>query len=92
MTFIEKIWQNKVFRTFIWNVISVFIGLTLISLLNWWIHFTQWTEDILNLIIIPWAIAVIKFINKEYLWDAWVVVDPLIKEIEKQIKQAKENK
>lgn len=95
---IKKLWQNKDVRTFIWNVISLFVWTMITLVTDDIIHLNEPWLSIFFLFVVPLTQYVMKYLNKKYFNDLWVTeetkVDELntkIEKLRKDLEKGKEN-
>lgn len=84
---IKNLWQHKEIRTFIWNLISLFIWTTITLVTNDVIHLEEPWLSLFFLAVVPSVQQLMKEINKKYFNDVWVTDDTKVKELEKKTKE-----
>lgn len=95
---IKELWQNKDVRTFIWNVISLFVWTMITLVTDDIIHLNEPWLSIFFLFVVPLTQYVMKYLNKKYFNDLWVTeetkVDELntkVEKLRKDLEKEKEN-
>ena len=84
---IKNLWQHKEIRTFIWNLISLFIWTTITLVTNDVIHLEEPWLSLFFLAVVPSVQQLMKEINKKYFNDVWVTDETKVKELEKKTKE-----
>lgn len=86
MEWLKWLWQHKEIRTFIWNLISLFVWTSITLTTNDVIHLEEPWLSIFFLVIVPSVQQLMKEINKKYFNDIWVLEETKVKELEKKAK------
>ena len=84
---VKNLWQHKEIRTFIWNLISLFIWTTITLVTNDVIHLEEPWLSLFFLAVVPSVQQLMKEINKKYFNDVWVTDETKVKELEKKTKE-----
>lgn len=82
---IKKLWQNKDVRTFIWNMLSLFIWTTITLVTDDIIHLDEPWLSLFFLFVVPTVTQAMKIINKKYFNDLWVTDETKANELAKKI-------
>lgn len=82
---IKQLWQHKEIRTFIWNLISLFIWTTITLVTNDVIHLEEPWLSLFFLAVVPSVTQLMKDINKKYFNDLWVTDETKVNELQTKI-------
>lgn len=85
MNKIKQLWQHKEIRTFIWNLISLFIWTTITLVTNDVIHLEEPWLSLFFLVVVPSVTQLMKEINKKYFNDLWVTDETKADDLAKKI-------
>lgn len=85
MNKIKQLWQHKEIRTFIWNLISLFIWTTITLVTNDIIHLEEPWLSLFFLVVVPSVTQLMKDINKKYFNDLWVTDETKADDLAKKI-------
>lgn len=85
MNKIKQLWQHKEIRTFIWNLISLFIWTTITLVTNDVIHLEEPWLSLFFLAVVPSVTQLMKDINKKYFNDLWVTDETKADDLAKKI-------
>lgn len=85
MNKIKQLWQHKEIRTFIWNLISLFIWTTITLVTNDVIHLEEPWLSLFFLAVVPSVTQLMKDINKKYFNDLWVTNETKADDLAKKI-------
>lgn len=91
MEFLNKLWQNKDVRVFIWNTLSLFIWTTITLVTDDVIHLEEPWLSLFFLVVVPTTTQVMKYINKKYFNDLWVDNTTKYIELETKINKLKDD-
>jgi hypothetical protein len=91
MNKIKQLWQNKEIRTFIWNLISLFIWTTITLVTNDVIHLEEPWLSLFFLAVVPSVTQLMKDINKKYFNDLWVTDETKADDLAKKIIALQDN-
>lgn len=87
---LKKLWQNKDVRTFVWNVISLFVWTTITLVTDDVIHIEEPYLSLFFLVVVPSVQQLMKSLNKKYFNDLWVTDETKVKELESKIENLTE--
>lgn len=82
---LKQLWQHKEIRTFVWNLISLFIWTTITLTANDVIHLEEPWLSLFFLAVVPSVTQLMKDINKKYFNDLWVTNETKVNELAKKI-------
>ena len=85
MNKIKQLWQHKEIRTFIWNLISLFIWTSITLVTNDVIHLEEPWLSLFFLAVVPSVTQLMKDINKKYFNDLWVTDETKADDLAKKI-------
>lgn len=88
---IKELWQNKDVRTFIWNVISLFVWTMITLVTDDIIHLNEPWLSIFFLFIVPLTQYVMKYLNKKYFNDIWVTEETKIAELNTKVEKLRKD-
>jgi hypothetical protein len=91
MNKIKQLWQHKEIRTFIWNLISLFIWTTITLVTNDVIHLEEPWLSLFFLAVVPSVTQLMKDINKKYFNDLWVTDETKADDLAKKIIALQDN-